>query len=93
MRKNSHRTDKTHGSYWRSTDRQTVRQIVLAARRYEVTMKQPGWRNGPLGSVAIEVIEDSKLGQALAGLGKNIENKRESAKQTEYQPRFPFLIE
>lgn len=216
VRKDSHRADKTYGSYWRSTDRQTVRQIVLAARRYEVTMKLPGSRNGPLGSVAIEVleyfanivdyrtgrlepsidtlmaklrrsrdaivralkalrshgfvdwlrryiptgnpgagpqvqqtsnayrlslparakallgkygatppipddiaqerqereeainahlkalslperalevIEDSKLGQALARLGKNIENKRESAKQTESQSRFPFLID
>ena len=36
---------------------------------------------------ALEVIEDSKLGQALARLGKNIENKRESAKQTESLPR------
>lgn len=57
VRRNSHRADKAHGSYWRSTDRQSVRQIVLAAERYEITMKQRGSRNGPLGHVAIEVLK------------------------------------
>lgn len=31
--------------------------IVLAARRYELAARQPGARNGPLGGVAIEIME------------------------------------
>lgn len=30
---------------------------MLAARRYELTCREPGSRNGPLGGVAIEVLE------------------------------------
>ena len=34
-----------------------MRAIVLAARRYELAGRQPGARNGPLGGVAIELLE------------------------------------
>lgn len=43
--------------FWRPTNRQDVRRVVLAARRYELAAKQPGSRNGPLGGVALEVLE------------------------------------
>jgi len=45
------------GIFWRRTDRKTMRQVVLAAKRYELTGRAPGSRSGPLGSVAIEVLE------------------------------------
>lgn len=56
-----HRHSKPAGQceagIWKPTTRQDTRQIVLAARRYEIAMKQPGKRTGPLGAVALEVLE------------------------------------
>lgn len=43
--------------FWKKTSRPETRQIVLAARKYELATKQPGSRNGALGTVALEVIE------------------------------------
>lgn len=57
VRKHSRARGRCEGVFWRRTNRQEVRQIVLAARRYELAEKQTGRRNGPLGSVAIEVLE------------------------------------
>ena len=48
---------KCEASIWRPTKRDDVRQIVLAARRYEIAHKPPGKRCGPLGAVALEVLE------------------------------------
>ncbi len=45
------------GMFWSRTDRQAVRRIVLAARRYELAGRQTGMKNGPLGFVALEVLE------------------------------------
>lgn len=45
------------GTFWRRTDRQEVRRVVLAAKRYELAGREPGRRNGPLGHVALEVLE------------------------------------
>lgn len=56
-----HRHSKPAGqceaTIWTRTTRQDTRRIVLAARRYEIAMKQPGKRTGPLGAVALEVLE------------------------------------
>ena len=56
-----HRHSKPAGqceaAIWRRTTRQDTRQIMLAAKRYEIAMKQPGKRTGPLGAVALEVLE------------------------------------
>ena len=57
VRRQSRAAGKCEGVFWRRTDRQEVRRIVLAARRYELACKEPGARNGPLGGVAIEVLE------------------------------------
>lgn len=57
VRRHSRAAGKCEGVFWRRTDRQQVRQIVLAARRYELAGRQPGARNGPLGGVAIELLE------------------------------------
>lgn len=45
------------GTFWRPTTRQDVRQLILAARRYDMAGRQGGQRNGPLGHVALEVLE------------------------------------
>lgn len=45
------------GTFWRGIDRKEARKIVLAARRYELAGKQFGQRNGPLGTVALEVLD------------------------------------
>ena len=43
--------------FWRSTDKRKVRQIVTAARRYELATRQAGQRNGALGPIALEILE------------------------------------
>lgn len=43
--------------FWRSTTRRDARQIVLAAKRFELETKQSGSRIGAIGSVAIEVLD------------------------------------
>ncbi|TCM46320.1 hypothetical protein C8J36_11923 [Rhizobium sp. PP-F2F-G48] len=57
VRRQSRAAGKCEGVFWKRTNRQEVRQIVLAARRYEIACREPGTRNGPLGGVAIEVLE------------------------------------
>lgn len=57
VRRQSRAAGRCEGVFWKRTNRQEVRQIVLAARRYELACRQPGTRNGPLGGVAIEVLE------------------------------------
>lgn len=57
VRRHSRTAGRCEGVFWRRTDRQEVRRIVLAARRYELAGRQPGSRNGPLGGVGIEILE------------------------------------
>jgi len=57
IRRNSKPAGKCEGSFWRPTTPGFVKQIVLAARRYEIANKEPGARNGPLGVVALEILE------------------------------------
>ena len=57
VRRGSHLAGRHEATFWRATDRQEVRRIVLAARRYELTERRAGRRNGPLGHVALEVLE------------------------------------
>ena len=45
------------GTHWRPMRRRDARQIVLAAKRFELRERAPGRRSGPLGTVAIEVLE------------------------------------
>ena len=45
------------GVFWRRTNRQEVRRVMLAAKRYELATRQPGARSGALGFVALEVLE------------------------------------
>jgi hypothetical protein len=57
VRKQSRLKGRCEGVFWRRTDRQEVRRIALAARRYELATRQPGARSGALGFVALEVLE------------------------------------
>ena len=57
VRRGSHRAGRCEGVFWRATNRQEVRRICLAARRYELVGRRAGQRNGPLGHVALEVLE------------------------------------
>jgi hypothetical protein len=43
--------------FWRPTSRRQTRLIVLAARRFELSRRRRGKRNGPLGTVALEVLD------------------------------------
>lgn len=42
---------------WASTTRRETQKILLAARRFEVAGRARGQRNGPLGSVGLEVLD------------------------------------
>jgi hypothetical protein len=57
VRRQSRAAGRCEGVFWRRTDRQEVRRIVMAARRYELATRQPGARSGALGSIALEIIE------------------------------------
>lgn len=57
IRRHSRPAGSCEGVFWRSTNRREVQEIVLAARRYELTTRQPGARSGALGFVALEVLE------------------------------------
>ncbi|WP_265501297.1 helix-turn-helix domain-containing protein [Paracoccus beibuensis] len=56
VHRSSHRAGSCEASFWRSTSRQEVQKIIKAAQRYELAGRKKGRRNGPLGSVALEVL-------------------------------------
>ena len=45
------------GAFYRPIERQHARRIVLAARKFEVTTRHKGQRNGDIGTIAIEVLD------------------------------------
>lgn len=57
VRGNSYRRGYCESAFWRKTNWREVQRILLAAKRYERIERRPGRRNGPLGAVAIEVLE------------------------------------
>lgn len=57
LHRNSHRAGACEATFWRSTSRQEVQKILKAAQRYELHNREPGRRNGPLGSIALEILE------------------------------------
>ncbi len=56
VRANSHEAGKCEAALWKPMRRQELRQIVVAAQRYDVAKKRPGARNGPLGEVALRIL-------------------------------------
>ena len=57
VRGQSFRAGKCESTIWKPISRQDTKKTVLAAKRYERINKQFGQRNGPLGHIAIEVLE------------------------------------
>ena len=57
VRRGSHRAGRCEAMFWRPTSRQEIRRVVLAARRYDLLGRRAGRRNGPLGHVALEILE------------------------------------
>jgi len=57
VRRGSHRAGRCEGTFWKPISRQEIRRICLGARRYELAGRGAGRRNGPLGHIALEVLE------------------------------------
>lgn len=57
VRRGSRLAGTCEGAWWHRTDRAEVRRVLLAAKRYELAGRLAGRRNGPLGHVALEVLE------------------------------------
>ena len=57
VRRHSRLAGRCEGGFWRGTSRREVRRIILGARRYDLVGRRRGQRNGPLGHVALEVLE------------------------------------
>lgn len=58
VRRGSHRRGRCEAMFWRRTSRQEVQRVVLGAKRFETEgLRQPGRPNGPLGHVALAVLE------------------------------------
>ena len=56
LHRNSHRAGTCEATFWRSTTLREVQKIIKAAQRYELHGRKPGRRNGPLGSIALEIL-------------------------------------
>lgn len=56
VRRNSHKVG-CEVAIWRPSSRKDMRRIYIAARRYELEYKEAGRRNGPLGGIALEVMD------------------------------------
>ncbi|RVK85320.1 helix-turn-helix domain-containing protein [Sinorhizobium meliloti] len=57
VRRDSFQRGRCEAGFWRRTNPKEVQPILLAAKCYERNERQPGKRSGPLGSVAIEIVE------------------------------------
>jgi len=57
VRRGSHRAGRCEALFWRPTSRQEIRRVVLAARRFDLLGRRAGRRNGPLGHIALEILE------------------------------------
>ncbi len=57
VRRGSRLAGTCEGAFWRPVPRAEVRRVLLAAKRYELAGRQAGRRRGPLGHVALEVLE------------------------------------
>ena len=57
VRRQSRLAGRCEGVFWRPTNRQEVQRIVLAARRYELAGRRAGERSGPLGGIALEILD------------------------------------
>ena len=58
LRRQSRLKGRFEGVFWRPFKARDVARYLAAAERFERTGKKPGARNGPLGTVAIEVLRE-----------------------------------
>jgi hypothetical protein len=56
LRRNSRRAGSCEASFWRGTSRRDIQKVLMAAQKYERANRARGRRNGPLGSIALEVL-------------------------------------
>lgn len=57
VRRQSFAAGKCEAVFWKRTDRQEVKSILLAARKFELSTREPGERNGALGHIALEILD------------------------------------
>ncbi len=57
VRRNSRLRGHCEAGFWRAVSRREGWSLVVLAKRYEKLRKEAGKKNGPLGTVAIEVLE------------------------------------
>ncbi|MGI2036380.1 helix-turn-helix domain-containing protein [Rhizobium panacihumi] len=57
VRRKSHKAGKGEAVFWKKNTTENAKQVLLSARLYERSMKQPGKRTGPLGTIALEILE------------------------------------
>lgn len=69
VRAGSHREGTCEAAVWGRVDKRELRRTVLAAKRYELTTRGKGQREGALGHIAIEILDymanlaDAKTGR------------------------------
>ncbi|UXM96464.1 helix-turn-helix domain-containing protein (plasmid) [Bartonella sp. HY329] len=72
---------------FKKTDRRSLKRLLLAAKRFDLQKRQKGQRCGPLGTIALEVLEyfiniiDYKTGRlepAIATIMRKIRRSRDS---------------
>lgn len=57
VRRNSNLKGRCEGVFWRKISKAEAWRVVYAAKKYELMERAAGSRSGPLGSVAIEILE------------------------------------
>lgn len=57
VRAGSHRLGQCERGWWAPVEKRQLRRVVLAARRYDLTRRAAGKRNGPLGHVGLEILD------------------------------------
>ena len=57
VRGGSHRRGRCEGTYWRRTNRQETRRVLLGAKVFDREQKPFGRPNGPIGHVGLQVLE------------------------------------
>lgn len=57
VRRASRCKGRCEAAFWQPIARQEAKAVLLAAKHFELAERRPGERSGPLGSVAIELLE------------------------------------
>lgn len=87
VRRNSRLRGHCEAGFWRAVSRREGWGLVVLAKRYEKLRKEAGKKNGPLGMVAIEVLEymvnliDHKTGRlepSIATLMQKLNRSRDA---------------